>query len=521
MSGFRSVAKKIAFLIIPLILLSFLFEFIENLRIPKEQIAAQAVVNWPMAGANPQRTSWTDEDVKPNGNNRTTRIIDAYIPHKVQVVGYGDKVYISAADGVHALNYSNLNEVWHYRTSMPAGHSPTIARIGTKDILFVGVYDKKIHALDVEDNGKLLWTFEGEAGFDNNPLVIGNTLYIGGRDGYFYSLNVSESGASQNWRYNAGVPLTFSPAYADEVLYFGDQTGRAYALQDNGTSAQLKWRTQPISGAGFTSYWPVIYDGNPDTTNDDRVIFNGGHHYGYPRANVPKPWDECGMSSQVTGKPTMFERCEAWPSGQQCSGCLLGPDLTGNWINASHTQSYLHNKPFRQTVFVLNRSTGTKAEEPPVIWQGNASTESRAPAVVHGQDNLAYFYQAMLYESAIPWARASGWTTSNSSQLYVPCAGGKGSCGEAADKPGAIAAGGSNIYIKTNRGKNAYYVDVNSGSSAKISIPNINPGYDDFKYDMRGEGGSGSDTHGIQNAPIPFQGAVYFHSFNTVYRLTP
>ncbi len=500
---FKSFMKKIGFYL-SFILVGLIFWQLWQNPYPKsfpsyvgQDVSAQTLGDWPMAGHDPARSSWSAENVRPNTSSPVcTKVIGAFIPHKVQIIGSGDLIYVSAADGVHALNYATCQEVWWYKTEMPVGHSPTIAN----GKLYVGVYDKKIHALNAA-TGARLWTFSGEAGFDNNPVVVNDRLYTGGRDGYFYALDANSG--SLIWKYKAESGLSFSPAYKDGVLYFGDRDGRAYALKDNGSNYQLVWKTAPLSGAGFTSYWPVIFG--------DRVIFSGGHHYGYGRTTGGN--SDCGQASVVNGKPTMFERCEAWPAGSQ-SGDLFGPALGEGWIDASVPYNYLRNKPWRQTIFVLNRATGALMETPPVIWQGNASTETRAPAVYHGIDGLAYFYQSIVYESAIPWARVTGWRPSTPSQLYVPCVYQKGVCGEAADKPGAIAAGGNYIYIKTNRGRNVYYVDVTNGTTGKISISNNNPAYSNFKYGMLADI---NDTHGLQNPPTPFRGRIYFHSFNTVY----
>jgi outer membrane protein assembly factor BamB len=478
--------------------LSILFIVYSPLYSPKK--AQTSVVNWPMAGANPQRTSWISEGTLPSGSLVCTKLFNPYVPHKIQVIGAGDLVYVSTAEGVYALNHQTCAEQWFYATDMPVGHSPTYDN-GT---LYLGVYDKKIHAVDALTGAKK-WEFLGNAGFDNNPVVVNGVLYTGGRDGYFYAINASNG--SQIWSYYAGTPLSYSPAYDNGVLYFGDRAGRAYALQDNGNSAQLLWRTNPLSGSGFSSYWPVVYG--------SRVIFTGGHHYGFYRVN-----------GGVSGKPTEFERTEAWPSGSSDND-LLGPFVNGRWIDASTAWNYLTNinKTHRQTVFILNKSTGAKMEVPPLIWQGNSSTENRAPAVVNGNDNLAYFYSGMVYDSAIPWARTVGWTPDTPSRLYYPCGSSGdsygGNCGQAIDKPGAISSGGNYVYLETNRGKNFMTHNLSGDQQQKLSMsaPN-NMSFARFEYGMEwseSDLGPNDDTHGLHAGPTPFRGKVYVLTYNQLY----
>jgi outer membrane protein assembly factor BamB len=459
-----------------------------------EPTRAQAVVNWPMAGANPQRTSWISEGVSPSGSLACTRLFSPYVPHKIQVIGAGDLVYISTAEGVYALNYSNCQQVWFYATNMPVGHSPTYDN-GT---LYFGVYDKKIHAVNAT-TGSQLWTFEGDAGFDNNPVVVGGTLYSGGRDGNFYAINTSNG--SLKWSYRADAPLSYSPAYDNGVLYFGDRAGRAYAVSDSGS---LLWKTQPLSGSGFSSYWPVVYG--------DRVIFTGGHHYGFYRVN----------SGSVFGKPSEFERDEAWPAGSSDDD-LLGPVDGNNWVTATTAHTYLQNKPWRQTVFILNKTTGAKMETPPLIWQGNSSTENRAPAVINGNDNLAYFYTGMVYNGAIPWARTVGWDPSSPSRLLYPCAKDVNHrfCGQAIDKPGAISSAGNYIYLETNRGKNFKYHTTSGADVTQLSMSAPSEkSFTRFEYGMEfpeGVTGTDDDTHGLHAGPTPFRGKVYVLTYNQLY----
>ena len=77
--------------------------------------AAAVETSWPMAGANPQRTSWTAEQV-PSAEYMSThrnqggngmlypqwyRPIEPYIPEKVQVIAANGLLYVSTARGLY------------------------------------------------------------------------------------------------------------------------------------------------------------------------------------------------------------------------------------------------------------------------------------------------------------------------------------------------------------------------------------------------------------------------------------
>ncbi|KKQ85139.1 MAG: hypothetical protein UT08_C0010G0066 [Candidatus Woesebacteria bacterium GW2011_GWB1_38_8] len=487
--GKRTISILISFLIILAFTgILYLTNNSEN-RLKVDNVSAQTSAEWYMAGANPQRTSWVTSGIIPNPNNLVWwKTFSAFIPHKVQIIGSGDFVYVSAADGLHALRYDTGAEAWLYRTDMPVGHSPTIVN----NVAYFGAYDRKIHAVNAT-TGTKIWTFQGRRGFDNNPLVINGALYTGGRDGYFYKLNATNG--SLIWEFRLETPLSYSPAIKNNILYFGGQNSHAYALKDNGTSATMLW-DKLMPGHGFGAFWPVIY-GN-------YVIFAGNHNYGVTHS----PYDKT-ISIDLMDP--------AWPQ-PAAEGAILGPYVNGNWVRADTAYNLFKSNPHLRTVFILDSQTGNESEVAPFLWNGNEGMETRFPPVI-GKDNLVYMDAGMIFEAAIPFARVLGWKPDTPNLLYYPYTGG----GEAIDKPGAIASGGDYIYLSDNRGKGHKLININGGGSRNIvTFPDgYSAGLAKFKYGIPKEGstpGSGSfDTHGLQNPPIPFRGRVYFHHTNSVF----
>lgn len=131
----------------------------------------------------------------------------------------------------------------------------------------------------------LAWSFAfpGADAASSQPAVVGDTLYVGGRDGYFYALDAKTG--TQRWRFDtssvtgaphpvAGVQsgagaipyfgnnsasalLRDGPAVANGTVYFGDSKANIYAL--DASSGALRWSTKvdPFMDAIITSS-PVL-----------------------------------------------------------------------------------------------------------------------------------------------------------------------------------------------------------------------------------------------------------------------
>lgn len=485
------------------------------------------LTSWPMVAANPQRTSWTSEEVRGNLSPVWVRPIEPYINYKIQIIaGYG-KLFISTAGGLYALNADNGNVDWVYPTELPLGNSPTIAG----GIVYVGGYDRKIHALNVF-SGKLIptWNFvEAEAGFETNPLVINQTVFAGNRDGYFYALD-AKTGALI-WRYETGGPILHSAAYKDGVLYFASNDSHAYALKafpDNPNNGQLVWKSTKLPGAGFHSYWPVIY--TDEATDIDYVVFSG--------------------SQNIHSAPDLitYDRDALFPNNLTDPwGTLIGPTgkVAGEWapgtttIDVSKITNYLEQYPSRRVVFVIKAATGeeytfdsngnNQKEYAPFTFAGVTHSGNKYPPSV-GPDGV--LYQFANYMSA-PWitrGQVAGWKFGTHFISRVA------DNDSAVDEPMAFSMGGNLVYwsLCCDRGAGAFDLSIPYGQPnrkwsyfnynlAKI-IPQYQPKY--YGNDMNGWGLYGGvngiyGKHGTQNPPIPFGGKIYMQKGNSIIAFGP
>ncbi len=486
--------------------------------------------SWPMAGANPQRTSWTSEEVRGALHPEWYRVIDSYIPAKVQIVAANNILFVSTANGLYALDAQTGATKWVYATDMPLGNSPTIAN----GVAYVGGFDHKLHAVDIS-TGKKLWTFDGaSAGYDTNPVVINGLVYLGNRDGYFYAIYAQENPnrGQLAWKFQADAPIHFSAAYKNGVIYFASEAAYAYAL--NATTGAQIWKSAKLPVTGFHSWWPVVYT-NPQTQSDV-VVFVGSENY---RLVPPGPTSDL---QNLDADDYLFQT--------PLYNNEIGKRDANNQLDAAATAGYLEKYPWRRTYFVLNAASGQeqtydlnqdgKADYAPMTWWG-ARSGQRFPPIVGG-DGLIYQANVYWVDPATYATRGhvTGWRM-GTKYITTPAKGGT----QASDEPIAYSAGGKVIYWNLCCDRTGGAFDVTTGQSWSYYSYNLDGligGYnvrtmgtfesnavEVFGDSQPGSGWSGQSAgwngvygyHGDQNPPIPYRGRVYMHRGNSIIAWSP
>jgi outer membrane protein assembly factor BamB len=501
---------------------------------------------WAMLAANPQRTSWTPEEVRGGLGIQWYRPIEPYISYKIQPVAANGKIYVSTARGLYAFNASNGNIDWVYPTELPLGHSPTIAKINNVSTAFVGGYDHKVHALNAMTGQKIsgYTSYEAGAGFETNPLVINdayvaNTIFAGNRDGYFYALD-AVTGALK-WRVQTGGAILYSAAYKNGVVYFASNDMSGYAL--NAANGALVWKSAKLLGEGFHSYWPVIY--THKSTNKDYVIFSSGENYSHSMLSLPH--DE-------TAK--LFANIPV--------GNLIGATGTvaGDWvagtvtIDAGVIANYYENYPHRRTVFVLDRTNGQeytfdsnsngKPEYAPFSLSGAAGAGNRYPPIVNGIDGV-YYQQTAYYNGGwVSRGAPVGWKF-GTKYLSQIAEGSGTSDTTASDEPTSYSSGGRMVYFALccDRVAGGYDVTIPYGQANRAwtiygsgfvnQAPNYQMMYNDGDatlynapdgwqiYSGMNQSKNGIyGKHGMTQAPpVPYQGKLYFLKGNALLAFSP
>jgi outer membrane protein assembly factor BamB len=496
--------------------------------------------DWPMVAANPQRTSWSPEEVRGSLSVDWYHPIEPYIPNKIQPIAANGNIYVSTARGLYTFRASDGALAWVYPTELPLGNAPTIATVNSFSVAYAPGYDHKIHAINALTGKDISGyvPYEAQSGFETNPLVINNTIYAGNRDGYFYALNAITG--SLKWRYKTNGPILFSAAYKNSVLYFASNDAYAYALNEN--DGTLIWKSAKFPGEGFHSFWPVIY--TDKTSGKDYVVFTSGENI----AN-----SAISLTTEETA--TLF--------GNIPVGNLIGATSTtsGNWaagtvvMNASVISNYLQNRPDRRTVFVLDRSTGKeftydsngdgKPEYAPFSWSGVTQSGSKYPPLVNGTDGV--YYQDTAYYAG-GWVSRGGPVGWKFGTPYVSRIDGN-DIGHASDEPMAYSSGGKMVYWalccdreaggmditipygQANRSWQYYGYDLASNKTAPGYEAMYNSGDAAAYNNMDGwqiYSGKNMSVNGIygkhgstQSPPIPYQGKLFFLKGNALLSFSP
>lgn len=497
--------------------------------------------DWPMVAGNPQRTSWSSEEVSGQLQVAWYRPIEGYIPQNSQVIASGGLLYISTSTGLYALNAATGAVAWRFDTEMPLGNSPTVSG----GVVYVGGYDRKLHAVNAQ-TGQHLWSYSGAgAGYDTNPLVVEGKVFAGNRDGAMYAIGAH--GTPQQgqllWKYQTGDAIHISAAYNDGTIYFASNDNRAYAL--NASNGQLVWRSEILPGLQFHSYWPVIYH--------NMVIFAGAPPYrngiGPGTLSVSSPQGEPFSTYR------QMQLFDLFP--EQTEGTLLGPEVApALWshgypiIDASRLTQYLEanpaghptqHKPWRRLLYALNLQNGQEftfdsdgdghREYLPAGFWGTGSG-NRYPPIV-GPDGILYF--GNIYRCcADAKGRIMGWQPETPSRLSVTE--GQGALAE----PQAISGGGQIIYRnlccdRVGDWFNAMDPRERRGVLWSYNLDSGAPGYDSDTWTVlpgwpRLHGWYNGDTasvnsayhnHGDQNPIVPYQGRLYVHRSNVVFAFAP
>jgi eukaryotic-like serine/threonine-protein kinase len=160
-------------------------------------------------------------------------------------------LYIGGDDGfVHAVSAANGKLIWKHAARSIVRSSPALM----KQLVLFGDMDGQLVALD-KKTGKQVWTFSAvgdtlkneDWGFDrkgilSSPVVAGNRILFGCRDGYFYCIN--ENGR-QAWRVDHQVSWVISTlAVKDSIVVTGTSDGRFVQAVNLLTGKEL-WKFRP------------------------------------------------------------------------------------------------------------------------------------------------------------------------------------------------------------------------------------------------------------------------------------
>ncbi len=481
--------------------------------------------DWNMSGADPQRTSWINQEPSVEGIE-WYRPIEAYIDQKIQIVVGNKHAYIATTKGLIVLDAESGSLAWRFDTEMPIGQSPTI--IG--DMVYFGGMDRKVYAIkDLGNSYNLEWEFVADSGFSANPIVIGNSVYIGSRGGFFYSLNRVDG--SQQWKYpnNSGLSpigsILISPAYdqTDNALYFVAADQYAYAL--NASNGNLIWKSaEKLAGERYVSWWPVIYN-NYIVFSSSQAMRNGMDP---GTKNIPVNGVPANSDMKRVFRNTFFK------DGHGKSGNIINSDGNQGWPNnlslldtesnaesgGMTLQRWIEDYSYLKSYVVLNRSNGREDILMPYSYTQTYSGTVYPPIV---NPNTNALYAKNLFSgsnSVIDRGNYMGWKPGNRYLHLI-----EGSNTWAIDEPQGYAGAGNSVYFNlccdraSGNLSGSKWWNYGTGTLEMI-LPALN---DPNSYDVmwqkygnalerlqayyNGQTNSRNgvyNSHGLQNPPIPY-----------------
>lgn len=140
---------------------------------------------------------------------------------------------------------------------------------------------------EVAEDGS--WKFKTGIGVAASPMIIGNTVYFGSKDGNFYALD--KKTGKELWKYNAGNPILCQAAALDNAIFFSSK--EVYYAVDALTGAELwKYDLKPEENFYLRKDEWDYHDASPVV--DNGIVYFGssmGNMFGFNAVSGELVWD--------------------------------------------------------------------------------------------------------------------------------------------------------------------------------------------------------------------------------------
>ena len=146
-----------------------------------------------------------------------------------------DTAFVAYSGQVFAVRSSDGTLLWKY-PEQAVGAGMYAAPAVSDDMLVVGDYGNKLHAVNPK-TGMGLWEFsEARARYIASPLILGQMVYAPCADGYLYALN---NQGSLKWKFQADQALWSQPVTDGKTIYQGSLGHKVFAI--DAESGNLIW----------------------------------------------------------------------------------------------------------------------------------------------------------------------------------------------------------------------------------------------------------------------------------------
>jgi outer membrane protein assembly factor BamB/tRNA A-37 threonylcarbamoyl transferase component Bud32 len=166
-------------------------------------------------------------------------------------------IYVGVYDhNLYAIDVEKGEFLWKYPTDDGIASSPCIY----KDTVFVGSIDRVLYAINAV-SGRIRWTCPTEGRIWSSPRAAFDHVFFGSDDQHLYAVNARSGRVA--WKFKADGKVRSSPAIGDEAIYVGCEAGIVYAVDMAGDA---RWRFRARRGVTSSPMFTqeMIYIGGQD-----------------------------------------------------------------------------------------------------------------------------------------------------------------------------------------------------------------------------------------------------------------
>jgi outer membrane protein assembly factor BamB len=294
------------------------------------------------------------------------------------------------------------------------------------------------------------WEFKTD-GLYKSPTIAGDTIYIGGGDGFLYALEIGAG--VERWKVNLESHFRSSPTVGEKAIYIGDVNGNVYALDRSEQTALWKFQTEgqvvsiidgretvylksehwPHSSVHALNpetgeeYWSFEIDGTGENVHAELVLNDGVLYFG-SEEKLHAVEAETGehlwqfKTARIDTTPAVVDRRVYFGSWDQrlyaldaTNGTEIWSFETGGAVNSSPSvvegTVYFGSNDLK--VYALNAKTGTDS------WSFKAGgIVPTAPAVSNGHVYVACWNGTLYAVSADEGEKV--WTFDAGGDLLSP-----------------------------------------------------------------------------------------------------
>lgn len=187
------------------------------------------------------------------------------------------KIVIGSKDGyTYCINEADGKVSWKHKAEGIVRSTPAV----NNGVVYIGDTEGNLYALQLSD-GKEKWKFEikghtmknEDFGFDrraiiSSPVVAGNNVLAGGRDGFLYCVN--KTTGTLNWTTDHNVSWVISSvAVKDTIVVTGTSDGRFVQAVSLNTGKEI-WKYGTLSIVWSS---PLIYNNQVYIGSHDNVLY--------------------------------------------------------------------------------------------------------------------------------------------------------------------------------------------------------------------------------------------------------